>query len=90
MKRAKIVISGDVLGVYFRAFIKDRATELGLTGYTKNTEDKKVEVVVEGHELKINKLIEQCKQGPVGAKVVKVTVTSQPYKGEFKEFRVKY
>ncbi len=90
MKRVKILISGEVQGIYFRAFIKDRANELGLTGYVKNTPDKKIEVIVEGHELKINKLIEQCKEGPIGAKFINVSTTTQPYTGEFKQFRVKY
>ena len=90
MKKVKIIISGDVHGIYFRAFIKDRANELGLTGYVKNTEDKKIEVIVEGHELKINRLLEQCRQGPVGARVEKVTAAALPYTGEFKDFKVKY
>ncbi len=90
MKRVHILISGEVQGVYFRSFIKERAQELGLTGYVRNAPDHKVEAIVEGHELKINKLIEICKEGPLGAKVSQVKATTQPYKGEFKEFRVKY
>ena len=90
MKRVKIIISGNVHGIFFRAFIKDRANELGLTGYVRNTEDKKIEAIVEGHELKINKLIEHCKEGPIGSKIEKVTTTTLPYIGEFKEFKVKY
>jgi len=90
MKRVKITVSGNVRGVYFRAFIKDRANELGLTGYTKNTEDKKVEAIVEGHELKINKLIEYCKQGPIGSSIESLSTTTLPYTGEFKEFKIKY
>ena len=90
MKRVKISISGEVQGIYFRAFIKDRANELGLTGYAKNTPDKKIEVIVEGHELKINKLIEQCREGPSGAKAINISTTTQQHTGEFKQFRVKY
>ncbi|MBI2148065.1 acylphosphatase [Candidatus Woesearchaeota archaeon] len=90
MKRVKIAVSGDVQGVFYRAFVKDRAIELGLTGYVRNTEDKKVEAIVEGHELKINKLIEHCKQGPIGAKIEKVTTTTLPHTGEFKQFKIKY
>ena len=90
MKRVKITISGEVQGVFYRAFIKERAQEAGLTGYAKNIPGGKVEVIVEGHELKINKLIEYCRQGPVGAKVEKLETKTEPYKGEFKEFRIKY
>ena len=90
MKRVRILISGEVSGVFFRAFIKDRAEELELKGYTKNTENKKVEVIVEGHELKINKLIDYCKQGPVGALVENVNTQTLPYTGEFNQFRVRH
>ncbi|MBS3152822.1 acylphosphatase [Candidatus Woesearchaeota archaeon] len=90
MKKVIITISGDVQGIFFRAFVKDRANELGLTGYVRNTEDKKVEAVVEGHELKINKLIESCKEGPMGAKVNNVMTKTIPCTGEFKNFRIKY
>ena len=90
MKRVRLTISGDVQGIYYRAFVKERASELGLTGYVKNLPGGKVEVVVEGHELKIEKLLEYCKQGPVGAKIEKVEGKTEPYKCEFKEFRVKY
>ncbi len=90
MKRVQILVSGNVQGIFFRAFVKDRANALGLTGYVKNTVDKKVETIVEGHELKINKLIEACQEGPVGAKIDKVETKTLPYTGEFKEFRVKY
>lgn len=90
MKRVKILVSGNLQGIFYRAFVKERANELGLTGYVKNTEDKKVEAIVEGHELKINKLIDYCQEGPVGAKIEKVATTTLPYTGEFKEFRVKY
>lgn len=90
MKRVRIIISGDVQGVYFRAFVKDRAQALDLRGYVRNTEDRKVEAIVEGHELKINKLIDICKEGPAGSKIINIKTTTQPYKGEFKEFKVKY
>ncbi len=89
MKRVKILISGEVQGVYFRAFIKDRAEELGLNGYTKNVPIKKVEIIVEGHEAKIQKLVDLCRQGPRGALVNEVKTESLPFTGEFKSFRIK-
>jgi len=90
MKRVQITIKGRVQGVFFRAFIKDRAIELGLTGYTRNVNTQVVEAIVEGHEIKINQLIEACKSGPSGAEIQEIKVTSLPYTGEFKQFRVKY
>ena len=90
MKRVKIIVSGCVQGVFFRVFIKDKAASLGLTGYVRNTENGKVEAVVEGHETKIKELIDLCKQGPPEADVKKVEVKKGSYIGEFKQFSIKY
>ena len=56
MQRVRITISGFVQGIFFRDFVRKKAKELGLKGYVKNIENNKVEIVVEGHEIKINKL----------------------------------
>ncbi|HLC86106.1 MAG TPA: acylphosphatase [Candidatus Nanoarchaeia archaeon] len=90
MKRIHFIVSCRVQGVFFRAFVKDKAQDLGLTGFVRNTEDKKIEVVAEGHELKLKKLIEECKKGPSSAIIEEVKVNVEPYTGEFKNFRIKY
>jgi acylphosphatase len=41
-------VSGTVQGVGFRWWVRSRALELGLVGYARNTEDRRVEVVAEG------------------------------------------
>ena len=89
MRRVKLTMSGKVNGVFFRAFIKDKASELNLKGYTQNTPDKKVEVVVEGHDIMIKRLIEFCRTGPKDSKVENIQIDEQQYKAEFNTFRVK-
>lgn len=42
MKRARLVIFGDVQGVGFRAWAVRQAKELGLVGWVKNREDDTV------------------------------------------------
>ncbi|MBW3017914.1 acylphosphatase, partial [Candidatus Woesearchaeota archaeon] len=72
-KRVHITITGDVHGVFFRAFVQENAEQLGLTGWVKNVSNKskKVEAVVEGDEDKIKLLIELCRKGPATATVDK-------------------
>jgi len=89
MKRCNIYVSGRVQGVFFRAFIKENADMLGLSGFVKNLDDGRVEVIVEGSEDKIEQLIEKIKQGPPRAKVDDVSVTWEEARGEFKGFNVK-
>ena len=63
-------VHGRVQGVFFRAFVKEKAKELGLFGYVKNLADGSiVEVLAEGDSAKLEKLIGHLNAGPSGAKV---------------------
>lgn len=87
--RAHIFISGIVQGVFFRASTADKARELNLTGWVKNLPDGRVEAVIEGPKNKIEKVIEWMREGPKFAKVDKVEVTWEEYKGEFENFEIR-
>ncbi len=83
MQRAHIFVSGRVQGVFYRAFTAQVAKRLNLTGWVRNTEDGRVEIMVEGEKEKILQAIEKLKQGPPAAQVEQVKVEWQPYKAEF-------
>lgn len=82
IKRKKLIISGNVQGVFFRRFIYEHATRLGLNGYVMNAEDGNVEAVFEGDEGKLKKIIEICKKGPPAAKVESVKIFKEKVKNE--------
>ncbi len=67
-------MTGIVQGVYYRYNTKRKADELGLAGTVRNRPDGSVEIVCEGDEKEIERLIEWCRQGPEGAFVEKVDV----------------
>ncbi|MFC1723450.1 acylphosphatase [Nanoarchaeota archaeon] len=73
-KRAKMIITGKVQGVYFRNFAKQNANKLGLVGWVKNRKDGALEVVVQGAEAKIEQFHTLCKSGPMMAKVEEIGV----------------
>ena len=50
MQHAKLIASGNVQGVGFRAFAIRIARSLSLVGYAKNLPDGTVEIVAEGEE----------------------------------------
>lgn len=91
-QRTHLVISGDVQGVGFRAFVRECAKQLGLTGWVKNREDASVEVVAEGPEGKLEELISGClaKRDPASQGVEKVDVIWNEATGEFSGFAVVY
>jgi len=68
----KLIIFGKVQGVNFRNSTYQKALELNLSGWVKNTPDGKVQVHVEGDAYMVNQFIEWCKSGPPSAEVLKV------------------
>ena len=88
--RAHVYVSGRVQGVFFRSETRDEAVKHRVTGWVRNLPDGRVEAVFEGDKEKVEKLIEFCRRGPPGARVAKVEVRWEPYKGEFKDFRIRY
>ncbi len=88
--RAHVYVSGRVQGVFFRTETQDEATRHGLTGWVRNLPDGRVEAVFEGDKDKVDRLIEFCRQGPPGARVSKVDVFWESYKGELRGFRLRY
>jgi len=88
-KRVRLYISGRVQGVFFRDSTRQMAQSMGLTGYVINLPDSRVEVVVEGREDLVDRLIKWCHIGPPGALVTSVDIQDEPYRGEFKIFEVR-
>jgi len=89
-KRVYILVRGRVQGVFFRATARDIARRLGVKGWVRNRWDGKVEMVLEGEEGAVNKMIDWCHQGPRGALVTGVEVKPEIFKGEFENFTIRY
>lgn len=87
-QRAHIFIYGWVQRVFFRVFIRKHATELGVCGWVRNTEDGRVEIVAEGERKKLMELIKLVKIGPPLARVEKVEVSWEKATGKFRTFSI--
>ncbi len=88
--RVHVVISGRVQGVFFRASTAEKADELGLVGWVKNTPEGDVEAVFEGEEGAVAEMLAWCHRGPALAKVVKVDATTEAFTGEFTKFSIRF
>ena len=84
------VVYGQVQGVFFRAFVSQRATELGLNGYVRNVPGGGVEVRAEGERKKLEELISQLKVGPPAARVENVSTRWSEYTGGYTVFEIRY
>jgi acylphosphatase len=90
MQRMHVVISGRVQGVFFRAYTRETAMTLNLTGWVRNLYDGSVEAVFEGGDTNVQSMLEWCKKGPPHAVVRHVDASEEPYTGEFRDFRITY
>lgn len=86
--RVKLLITGEVQGVFFRASALEQAQSLRVTGWVENLPDGSVELVAEGPKYALDELIAWCRQGPPDAKVAEVFITWGKFADEFKTFLV--
>lgn len=87
MLHLHILISGMVTGVGFRYFVVGNARKIGVTGWVRNTDDEKVEAVLEGEKEKVEQMLELCKEGPAGAWAKKVKILERK---EIKKVRERF
>lgn len=88
--RVKVVISGLVQGVFFRASTREMAVNKGLKGWVRNLPDGNVEALFEGPGDIIKEAVQWCKHGPKGASVVDVHESWGTYSGQFDRFDIRY
>ena len=86
-KSVRLYITGTIQGIFFRAFIKENAERLNVKGFTRNLEDKRIEVFIEGDSEQVNKMIELCKKGPKHSQIKKVEIKKEHFQG-FRNFKV--
>jgi acylphosphatase len=66
-------LRGNVQGVGMRWWLRARALELGLSGWARNTDDGRVEVVAEGDRAALQRLLEALSRGGSPGRIDGVT-----------------
>ncbi len=79
MTAVRIVVSGKVQGVGYRAWVAKEARARGLTGWVRNLASGDVEAVFAGPDATLNEMVELCRIGPRLASVRKLT--EEPVEG---------
>jgi acylphosphatase len=74
IRRVRLVVTGMVQGVWFRASMQREARRLGLSGWVANRADGAVEAEAEGDSDAVAALILWAQTGPSGAHVDRVGV----------------
>ena len=88
MRRIRFLVSGDVQGVGYRAFVLDRAKGLGLSGWVRNRWDGKVEGEAEGSNESIGMFEVELRRGPVSSQVDQAGIHELPVLADGSLFRI--
>jgi len=62
--RRRVIVSGDVQGVYFRDTCRRVASAEHVTGWVRNLPDGRVEAAFEGSADAVARMVEWARQGP--------------------------
>ncbi len=74
MKVVRVVVTGKVQGVWFRAWTVEEAQKRNLRGWVRNRRDGSVEALFAGNLAMVDAMVTLCHQGPPMASVAAVAV----------------
>ncbi len=89
MEARRFFVHGRVQGVGFRYFVEKKASELSLTGFTRNLDDGRVEVYAVGTPERLSELAGYLWKGPRMSDVRGVEEQEAAVE-EFRDFRIEY
>jgi acylphosphatase len=91
IKKVKINVNGRVQGVGFRFFTYQQAQKLNLVGYVQNLDNGDVEIIAQGDNLQISKLIKWIENGgPASASISLVNIVELKLQNDLTSFNVRY
>lgn len=72
MRAKRLLISGTVQGVGYRAWMAREARSRGLSGWVRNRADGRVEALLYGEPDAVEELVRLCRRGPRAARVTQI------------------
>jgi acylphosphatase len=79
--RRRVIVHGQVQGVWFRDSIRERARSHEVAGWACNRPDGTVEAVLEGERGAVERIVSFCRTGPPRARVRLVEVHEEATAG---------
>jgi acylphosphatase len=86
-RRVRVIVSGVVQGVFYRASCAEEARRAGVGGFVRNLADGSVEAAFEGPAQEVEGMVGWCRSGPRGARVERVRLHEEELTGE-RSFRI--
>lgn len=81
MIRKRVLVSGEVQGVFFRDTCRRVAGQQAVNGWVRNLPDGRVEAVFEGAADSVEQLVNWARRGPARARVTDVAVHDEAVEG---------
>jgi acylphosphatase len=88
-REAGWIVEGRVQGVGFRWWTRERARELGVSGWVRNEADGTVRVEARGSPEALDRLRELLEGGPPGARVASLRRIPSEGSGGFSGFEIR-
>ena len=88
--RVHVIVGGRVQGVFFRAFTREEAVRLGLSGWVRNRPNGSVEAIVEGEKTAVERMLQWFHQGSPNSIVETVDATEESPVGDPSTFEIHY
>lgn len=88
--RVRVVFSGRVQGVFFRAHAQKFAQEREVNGWIKNMSDGRVEALFEGERENVDEVIRLCRKAQPYARVDSIDIVNEEPQGDTDGFKIRY
>jgi acylphosphatase len=79
--RRRVIVHGQVQGVFFRDSARRKASGMGVAGWVRNCPDGTVEAVFEGDPDSVATMVDWSRRGPRGADVDRVEESEEAPEG---------
>jgi acylphosphatase len=86
-KSMRFFITGNLQPVFFNGFIKENADKLGVRGFMRHLEDKRVEIFIEGDIDSVRKMGALCRRGPQHTVIRKIEEKEEKFQ-DFRDFKI--
>ena len=79
--RRRVIVRGEVQGVYFRESTRQEADRRSVAGFARNRADGAVEAVFEGEPDAVEAMIDLVRRGPAAARVEDIELSDEAPQG---------
>jgi acylphosphatase len=79
--RRRVIVQGNVQGVFFRDSTRRHAESRGVHGWVRNRDDGAVEAVLEGRQEAVEQVLRFLREGPAHATVRDVQISEEAPEG---------